>query len=81
MKTVHDHYVEIKFKTKGPPTRAAFEDIRLKPNQNLTETLMDYPVDEITADDHEGEGRNGPRDDHGSIADIVDTLQEIVTTE
>lgn len=75
VKTVHDHYVEIQSHKKGPPTRAAFEDIRIPPKEPLAEALMDYPVDEI-----EYEGENSHRncdnqEDHNSIAQHHDLSQ------
>lgn len=72
---VFDHYVEIKSKTKGPPTRAAFEDIRIKPAQQTAQELMDYPLDDI---EHEGERDSiQPRNvNHGSITEYGNSDRE-----
>lgn len=74
---IYDHYVELRSSAKGPPTRAAFEDIRLKPRQQLAEELMDSPLDDI---EHEGEGHYGQTDtnnNHDSIPEMIeDDLME-----
>lgn len=49
--SIYDHCVDIRSQSKGPPTRASFEDKPIKSTQGLVEGLMDYSVDEI---DHEG---------------------------
>lgn len=41
---MHDHHVPISSKMKGPHTKAAFEDILIRPDHPQTELLMDYPL-------------------------------------
>lgn len=76
VKDVHDHNVEISYKKNGPHTKAAFEDIRLKPRQPLNEARIDYLIDEVN---HQGEDdiniNATPDNYHESTAEVIDDAE------
>lgn len=81
MQTVYYNYVEIKPGARGPPTRAAFGDIRSQPNHNLTNELVDYPVNETVEAEHEGQRSNEPTDHLESPTEFMERLRQNAPTE
>lgn len=77
---IQEHFVGIKICENGRPTRATFEDIRIKPSK-IFQDLMDYPVHDI---EHDGERdlirQNDEPQDHGLVAKLQNYRNNVVDT-